>query len=69
MASTKEIGLLIQRARQRKRLTQAQLAEQLGVSRMSVNRWEAGATFPQQFAGAVEEALEITIPAREDVPA
>lgn len=63
MDSSNEIGLLIQRARTRKRMTQAELADLIGVSRMSVNRWERGRTLPQQYAGVVEEVLEITIPA------
>ena len=28
-------------------LTQEQLAEQLGVSRQSVSKWESGASFPE----------------------
>lgn len=64
------IGLAIQRARHRKRMTQEQLAEALGVSRVTVARWETGDMFPQQNAGAIEELLGITIPPRGDqVPA
>lgn len=62
MASSNEIGLLIQRARTRKRLTQEELAELLGVSRRSIIGWEKGTTLPQQFTGAIEEALSIKIP-------
>jgi DNA-binding XRE family transcriptional regulator len=62
MASSNEIGLLIQRARTRKRLTQAQLADLLEVSRRSVIAWEGGEVLPVQFTGAIEEALDIKIP-------
>jgi len=63
------IGILIQRARQRKHLTQAQVAEALGVDRAAVSRWESGEHFPARNAGALEELLEITIPAPEQVTA
>lgn len=33
--------------RKRKQLTQEQLAEQLGVSRQAVSKWEAGASYPE----------------------
>lgn len=62
MASSNEIGLLIQRARTRKRLTQEQLAAQLQVSRRSIIAWERGETLPVQFTGLIEEALGIEIP-------
>ncbi len=37
----------LQTLRTRKKLTQEQLAEQLGVSRQSVSKWESGASFPE----------------------
>lgn len=55
-------GILIQRARQRKQMTQAQMAEALGVTRETVSEWERGAQFPSRNAGAIEALLEITIP-------
>jgi transcriptional regulator with XRE-family HTH domain len=63
--SNESVGLLIARARQRKRLTQVQLAEELGVSPSTVANWERGETYPVKLAGIVEEYLGITIPARE----
>lgn len=63
-------GTLIQRARQRKRLTQQELADQLGVNRGSVASWENGKHFPQRYAGAIEDLLEIKIPDPDEaVPA
>ena len=55
-------GILIQRARQRKRMTQAQMARLLGVTRETVSGWERGTAFPARNAGAIEELLGITIP-------
>jgi transcriptional regulator with XRE-family HTH domain len=60
---TESVGILISRARHRKRLTQEQMAEALGVSKSSVANWESGEHFPLRYAGAIEELLEITIPA------
>lgn len=60
---TEPLGILIARARHRKRLTQEQMADALGVSKSSVANWERGEHFPLRYAGAIEELLEITIPA------
>ena len=56
------IGILIQRARHRKRLTQQQLADALEVSKSTVANWERGESYPLRNAGAIEELLNITIP-------
>ena len=60
------VGLLIARARQRRRMTQVQLAELIGVSPSSVANWERGASYPAKCAGLIEEALGITIPANDE---
>ena len=39
-----EIGKFIAQCRKEKNLTQAQLAEQLGVTNKSISRWENGKT-------------------------
>jgi transcriptional regulator with XRE-family HTH domain len=62
---TEPVGILIARARHRKHLTQQQLAEALDVNKSTVANWERGEHFPLRYAGALEELLEITIPARE----
>lgn len=59
------VGLTIARARQRRRMTQRELADALGVSASTVANWERGASYPLKLAGVVEEFLDITIPARE----
>lgn len=61
--TAEHVGILIQRARQRKRMTQQDLADALEVSRSAVADWETGAHFPLRNAGAIEELLGITIPA------
>lgn len=60
---TESVGILIARARQRKRMTQAQLAEALEVAESTVANWERGQHYPLRYAGAIEQLLEITIPA------
>lgn len=66
MPEDSSVGLLIQRARQRKHLTQQQLADELGVSRHAVIYWETGQHFPQRYAGAIEAALGIDLPAQPE---
>ena len=61
------VGVLIARARQRRNLTQVQLAEALDVSPSSVADWERGAAYPAKKAGAIEAFLDITIPPRDEV--
>lgn len=61
------VGPLIAKARHRKRMTQKQLAAKLGVSTPTVANWERGKHFPLRFAGAIEAALDIELPEREEV--
>lgn len=71
MAEETPTGTLIQRARQRKRLTQQEMADALGVSKTTVANWESDKHFPLRYAGPVEELLGIVLPdsRAEDVPA
>jgi transcriptional regulator with XRE-family HTH domain len=55
------VGRTIARARHRKRLTQRQLAEVLGVAVSTVANWETDQHFPLRYLGAVEEALDISL--------
>lgn len=66
MPEDNSVGLLIKRARQRKRMTQEQLAVLLKVSRPTVTNWENGTHYPLRYAGAIEEALGITLPAQPE---
>lgn len=59
-----ELGLMIQRARQRLGMTQQAMADKLGVDRATVGVWETGRQYPAKHAGAVEQLLSITIPPR-----
>ena len=55
-------GVAIRKARQRERMTQAELADLLGVHVVSIRNWERGRHYPQRYAGAVEAALGIILP-------
>lgn len=41
-----KIGKLLQKLRKEKGFTQEQLAEQMGVARRTVSRWETGSNMP-----------------------
>lgn len=43
---SREIGALVRKLRQERRMTQEQLADRLGVSRQAVSRWERGEGCP-----------------------
>ena len=51
------IGTKIKRARERLRLTQAQLAARVGVSQKTVDNWEHNRSYPKSAIGALEEIL------------
>lgn len=61
MAATPRIGTMIRRARERKRMSQKELAAELGVSRSAVNAWENDRAWPQNSIGALEDILGIAI--------
>lgn len=54
---------MIKRARERKRMSQADLAKALGVSRGAVNSWENDRSRPLSSLGALEEILDIDLTA------
>ena len=57
-----EIGCFIARCRTAKALTQAQLAQQLGVSDKTISPWERGKTMPDlSLYEALCEALDVQI--------
>ena len=57
IADRRPIPPTLQAIRARLDLTQEQLAERLGVSFATVNRWEGGATMPQKAARTAIAAL------------
>jgi transcriptional regulator with XRE-family HTH domain len=61
MATEPAIGTRIKRARERKRWTQKQLAELIGVSQKTIDNWENGRTEPKSSIGALEEVLEVSL--------
>ena len=65
MAAETPIGERIRAARQRRRWTQRQLAEAVGVDRKTVDNWENGRTVPR-WLSPLEDALGT--PLTGDVP-
>lgn len=61
MAANPRIGTMIRRARERKRMSQEDLARLLGVSRSAVNAWERDRAYPRNSIGALEEILGISL--------
>lgn len=67
MATTPRIGTMLRRARERKRMSQKQLAEALGVSRSAVNAWENDRAWPQNSIGALEQILGVSLTGEPEV--
>jgi transcriptional regulator with XRE-family HTH domain len=59
--SADSLGLRIRRARERKRWTQAQLAEAVGVSARAVGDWERDVKRPLNSIGAIEHVLGVDL--------
>lgn len=56
-----KIGKTIKRARERKRMSQAEAAVALGVSRSALNAWENDRAYPRSSIGAIEELYGISL--------
>ena len=57
-----EIGIFISKKRKEKNLTQAQLAEKLGISNKTISKWETGKCMPDYgIIDSLCKELEITI--------
>jgi len=63
-----KIGKTIKRARERKRMSQAEAAEALGVSRSALNAWENDRAYPRSSIGAIEDLYGITLDEPEQPP-
>ena len=59
--SAPKIGRTIKRARERKRMSQAEAATALGVSRSALNAWENDRAYPRSSIGAIEELYGISL--------
>jgi len=55
------IGMIIRRARERRRWTQRELAKAVGVSRATVDAWENDRSYPRNRIGALEDVLGIDL--------
>lgn len=56
-----DLGTTIKRARERKRWTQQQLADAVGVSQKTIDNWENSRTAPRSSLGAIEQALNVNL--------
>ncbi len=61
MATDRELGTRIKRARERLRWRQIDLAKALSVDVKTVGNWERGQTIPRNRIGAIEETLGVEI--------
>lgn len=55
------IGMAIKRARERLRMTQAELGAELRVSQKTIDNWEHDRRYPKSSIGALEEVLGISL--------
>jgi len=63
--SLPRIGRRIKRARERRRISQAQLGAALGVSQKTIDNWENDRTYPKSSIGALEDFFGIDLSAEE----
>jgi len=56
----------IKSARERRQMTQQELADEVGVSLRTVGSWERGESVPRNRMGAVAEALGLEVPGARD---
>ena len=59
--SNDDVGSRIRLRRQELRMTQAELAERLGVHPATVRSWELNRNFPERHQGALEALLRIRL--------
>lgn len=60
------LGARIRAARERRRWSQEELAQQIGTSPRSVGNWERGATHPRNSLGRLEEVLGVRLVGPDD---
>ncbi len=62
------LGTQIRRARERKRLSQEELASEVGASVRAVNDWENDRRKPRNRLGALEEVLGVSLSGEPEEP-
>lgn len=67
MATESSLGTRIRRARERKRMSQQDVADALGVSRSAVNQWENDRAEPRSSIGAIEDLLGVNLDGGQSV--
>jgi len=68
MAPKPRIGTRIKRARERLRMSQEELAEAVGVHRVTISQWEADGAYPRSSIGALEDVLGISLDDGDSAP-
>ena len=63
------LGQIISSERQRRRLSQAELAQRIGVHKKTISKWENGQQVPSRHLVALEDSLGIALTNRQTVPA
>ena len=66
MTAASSLGTAIKRARERRRWSQRELADKLGVDIKSISNWETGRTTPKSSIGALEDVLGISLTAEPE---
>lgn len=61
MAAKPRIGTMLRKARERKLMSQEDVARALRVSRSAVNSWENDRAYPRNRIGALEEVLGVDL--------
>jgi transcriptional regulator with XRE-family HTH domain len=62
------IGKTIKRAREKKRWSQQEAADRLGVSRSALNAWENNRAYPRSSIGAIEALYGISLDGEPEPP-
>ena len=63
------LGLQVKRARERLRMTQAELGNAVGVTQKTIDNWEHDRSYPKSSIGALEEVLGVPLGEQPPEPA
>lgn len=56
-----KIGIKIRRLRDNKRLSQEELAERVGVSQVTIGKWEQGTSIKHEYIKKLASSLEVSV--------